>query len=158
MATNLPTPAAASIPAEARIAVVAARWNADIVDALLSGCVDRLKQLGMDEKRIVVERVPGAFELPLAAKLFVDTKRFNAVILLGCVIRGETYHFETVANEAARGTQAVALASGVPCIFGVLTVDSLEQAIARAGGAHGHAGIAAADAAAEMIALAASIK
>ena len=158
MSTNAPAPTTTELPASARIAIAAAKWNAPIVDALLTGCVERLKQIGLDESRIEVRRVPGAFELPVAAKLFVDAKRYDAVIVIGCVIRGETAHFDLVANEAARGVQQVAVESGTPCIFGVLAVDSLEQATARAGGVHGHAGIAAADAAAEMIAMARSLK
>ena len=158
MSSNAPNSSTIELPASARIAIVASRWNAPIIDALLSGCVGRLTELKLDESRIDVHRVPGAFELPVAAKLLVDTKRYDAVILIGCVIRGDTYHFELVANEAARGIQQVAIDSGVPCIFGVLAVDTVEQAHARAGGEHGHAGIAAADAAAEMIALARGLK
>lgn len=158
MSTNSPPPLRLDLPSSTRVAVVAARFNAEIVDKLLDGCVRRLKAVGLDESRIETHRVPGAFELPVAARMFVETKRYDAIILLGCVIRGETYHFETVANETARGIQQVAIDSGTPCIFGVLTVESMEQALARAGGTHGHAGISSADAAAEMIALARRIK
>ncbi len=158
MSTNAPKPLKFDIPGSTRIAVIAARFNADVVDRLLEGCVSRLKEIGLEEGRVEIHRVPGAFELPVAAKFFVDTGRYDAVILLGCVIRGETYHFEVVANEAARGIQQVAIDSGTPCIFGVLTVESMEQALARAGGSHGHAGISSADAAAEMIALARQIQ
>lgn len=158
MSTHSPKPLHFDLPSSTRIAIVAARFNADIVDVLLAGCVNRLKEIGLDEGRIETHRVPGAFELPVAAKMFVETKRYDAVILLGCVIRGETYHFETVANEAARGIQQVAIDSGTPCIFGVLTVETTAQALARAGGDHGHAGISSADAAAEMITLARKIK
>ena len=158
MATNAPAPSGIDLPASARIAIAASRWNAPVVDPLLAGCVERLKQIGLDESRVELRRVPGAFELPVAAKLFADTKRYDAIIVIGCVIRGETAHFDLVANEAARGVQQVATDTGIPCIFGVLAVDSLEQAMARTGGIHGHAGIAAADAAAEMIAMARSLK
>ena len=158
MSTHAPKPLNADLPSSTRIAVVAARFNADIVDKLLDGCLTRLKELGLDESRIETHRVPGAFELPVAARMFVDAKRFDAVILLGCVIRGETYHFETVANEAARGIQQVAIDSGIPCIFGVLTVETRQQALDRSGGSHGHAGVSSANAAAEMIALARTIK
>ena len=158
MSSYAPQQAAIELPASARIAIVASRWNVQIIDALVAGCTDRLKQLKLDESRIELHRVPGAFELPVAAKLLVDTKRYDAIICIGCVIRGETYHFELVANEAARGVQQVAISSGVPCIFGVLAVDTVEQAMDRAGGAHGHAGVAAAEAAAEMIALGRSLK
>ena len=145
-------------PADARVAVVAARWNADIVDRLLEGCVGRLRALGVSPAMIDVHRVPGAYELPVAAKLLIDAGRHDAVILIGCVIRGDTAHFEFVAGEAARGIQSVAIASGVPCLFGLLTVENRQQALDRAGGSHGHAGVAAADGAAEMIALARAIK
>ena len=137
---------------------MAARFNEDIVNELLAGCVRRIGELKLDESRVDVHRVPGAFELPLAAKLLARTKRFNAVICLGCVIRGDTPHFEYVAGECARGVQRVALDEAVPVIFGVLTTDTEEQARDRAGGKHGHAGERAADAAAEMIALAAQVR
>jgi 6,7-dimethyl-8-ribityllumazine synthase len=158
MSANAPSSPSIDLPASSRVAIAASRWNPQVIDLLLGGCVDRLKQLGLDESRIELRRVPGAFELPVAAKLLADTKRFDAIILIGCVIRGETAHFEIVANEAARGIQQVAVATGIPCILGVLAVETLEQAIARAGGVHGHAGIAAADAAAEMIVMARSLK
>lgn len=157
MSRHTPQPADVKFPGDARVAVVAARWNADIVEALLDGCVARLRELGLDEARVDVHRVPGAYELPVAAKMLVDAGRVDAVILIGCVIRGDTAHFEYVAGEAARGIQAVATASGVPCLFGVLTVENHQQALDRAGGSHGHAGVAAADGAAEMIALARTI-
>ena len=158
MSTNSPRQMKFDLPPSTKVAVVAARFNGEIVDKLVAGCISRLKEIGLVEANIETHRVPGAFELPVAAKLFVDAKRYDAVILLGCVIRGETYHFETVANEAARGIQQVAIDSGVPCIFGVLTVENLDQALARSGGNHGHAGISSADAAAEMIALARRLK
>ena len=158
MSTHVPKPLTFDLPPSTRVAVVAARFNAQIVDKLLDGCISRLKEIGLIESNIECHRVPGAFELPVAAKLFVDTKRYDAVILLGCVIRGETYQFETVANEAARGIQQVAIDSGIPCIFGVLPVETMDQALARSGGAHGHAGISSADAAAEMITLSRRLK
>lgn len=158
MSTHSPKQMKFDLPPSTRIGVVAARFNGEIVDVLLDGCVQRLREIGLVDSNIETHRVPGAFELPVAAKMLVETKRYEAVILLGCVIRGETYHFETVANEAARGIQQVAINSGVPCILGVLTVENMDQAKARAGGSHGHAGISSADAAAEMIALARSLK
>jgi 6,7-dimethyl-8-ribityllumazine synthase len=158
MSTHTPKPLNLDLPASTRIAVVGARFNGEIVDRLLAGCVARLKEMGLIETNIETHRVPGAFELPVAARMFVETRRYDAVILLGCVIRGETYHFETVANEAARGIQQVAIDSGIPCIFGVLTVENMDQALARSGGDHGHAGISGADAAAEMIMLARKLK
>jgi 6,7-dimethyl-8-ribityllumazine synthase len=158
MSPGTPEPKPVELPPSVRIGVVAARFNASYVEALLSGCLNRLNEIGVDASRIDVHRVPGAFELPVAAKLLVDTKRFDAVICFGCVIRGETAHFDYVAGEAARGIQQVAVQSGTPCIFGVLTVDTEQQAKDRVGGKHGHAGTSAANAAAEMIALAKSIK
>ena len=130
---------------------VAARFNAEIVDELLAGCLRRLGALGVDEARVTVHRVPGAFELPVAAKVLARTGRYGAVICLGCVIRGDTPHFDYVAGECARGIQDVAIWEHLPVILGVLTTNTQEQALARAGGSHGHAGVWAADAAAEMI-------
>jgi 6,7-dimethyl-8-ribityllumazine synthase len=146
------------LPPDARIAIVAARFNGEIVDELVHGCLERLKALKLDDSRIAIHRVPGAFELPLAAKLVAQTNRFAAVICLGCVIRGETPHFDYVAGECARGIARVALDSGIPVIFGLLTTHTEAQARERLGGTHGHAGSHAADAAAEMIALARSIR
>jgi 6,7-dimethyl-8-ribityllumazine synthase len=145
------------MPASARVAVVAARFNAHIVDELLGGCLKRLKELKLPESNVQVHRVPGAFELPVAARMLARTRHFDAVICLGCVIRGETPHFDYVAGECARGIQQVALEEVIPVIFGVLTTNSEAQARDRIGGKHGHAGERAADAAAEMIALARSI-
>jgi 6,7-dimethyl-8-ribityllumazine synthase len=142
------------VPPDAKVAVVAARFNAEIVDVLLDGCLKRLAELGVGEERVVVHRVPGAFELPVAAKLVAATGRFAAVVCLGCVIRGDTPHFDYVAGEAARGIQRVALDEKLPVIFGVLTTNTEQQARDRAGGAHSHAGRNAAEAALEMITLA----
>lgn len=153
MSKHAPARAEFSIPTDANVAVVAARFNAHIVDRLLAGCVERLAEHGLSDNRLTIHRVPGAFELPVAAKMLIETNRFAAVICLGCVIRGETAHFEYVAGEAARGIQAVAVQTGVPVIFGVLTTETESQAVARSGGEHGDTGRAAADAAAEMIAL-----
>ena len=151
MSTHAPAPPATSFPPEARVAVVAARFNAHIVDELLAGCRRRLGALGLGDDRVEVYRVPGAFELPVAAKVLAQTGRFAAVVCLGCVIRGDTPHFDYVAGEAARGIQQVALSESLPVIFGVLTTNTEEQALARTGGAHGHAGERAAEAAAEMV-------
>jgi 6,7-dimethyl-8-ribityllumazine synthase len=141
-------------PADVRVAVVAARFNADIVDELLAGCLRRLKALGVGEERVYVERVPGAFELPVAAKLLARTRRFGAIVCLGAVIRGDTPHFDYVAGECARGIQQVAINEGLPVIFGVLTTNTNQQALDRIGGSHGHAGERAAEAAVEMIGVA----
>jgi len=153
MSTRPPKPASDTIPPDARLAVVAARFNEPIVDELLKGCIGRLEELGVAGERVDVQRVPGAFELPVAAAVLAGTRRFSAIICLGCVIRGETPHFDYVAGEAARGIQQVALAHSLPVIFGVLTTNTEQQAWDRAGGKHGHAGRRAADAAAEMIAM-----
>jgi len=155
MSTQAPAPLSElQLPANVRMAVVAARFNADIVDELLAGCLRRLKALGVAEDRVYVERVPGAFELPVAAKLLARTGRFGAIVCLGAVVRGDTPHFDYVAGECARGIQQVALSEAVPVIFGVLTTNTHQQALDRIGGSHGHSGERAAEAAVEMIAVA----
>ena len=150
MSTAFPIPVPVDLPAGVRVGVVAARWNAEVTDELLRGCVERLKERGVAD--IAVHRVPGAFELPVAAKLL--TPACDAVICLGCVVRGDTPHFDYVAGETARGIMAVSIDTGVPVIFGVLTVNTQQQALDRAGGVHSHGGVNSADAAVEMIALA----
>lgn len=151
MSNQSPAPANVKVPPDAHIGIVAARFNGPIVDELLSGCVARLRELGIPEARTEIHRVPGAFELPVAAQAMALTGRFAAVICLGCVIRGDTPHFDFVAGQAARGIQDVALACRLPVIFGVLTANTDQQARDRTGGPQGHAGRNAADAAAEMI-------
>lgn len=153
MSTQAPAFLPTDVPPDAKIAIVAARFNAEIVDELLEGCLQRLKALGVDGSRVHVHRVPGAFELPVAAKALAHGRQFAAVICLGAVIRGETPHFEYVAGEAARGIAAVALSETLPVIFGVLTTNNDQQARDRIGGKHGHAGERAAEAALEMIVL-----
>ncbi len=133
-----------------RVCVVAARWNSFITDKLLAGAVSALKEHGLQDADVTVARVPGAFEVPTAARWAVDCGRFDAVIGLGAVIRGETAHFEYVAGGAAEGISTVSLGTGVPVIFGVLTVDTVEQALSRTGGKDGHKGEEAALAAIEM--------
>ncbi len=151
MSKDAPVFQAEPIPPTARVAVVAARFNAELVDELLDGCRKRLAEAGVTGDRVAVYRVPGAFELPVTAKVLADTGRFAAVVCLGAVVRGDTPHFDFVAGEAARGCQAVAVATGVPVIFGVLTTNTEQQAWDRAGGSHSHAGRSAAEAAVEMI-------
>ena len=153
MSTQAPSAVKPELPQGARVGVVAARFNGRIVDELLAGCLQRLGELGLGENRVEVHRVPGAFELPVAAQALARSGRVAAVICLGCVIRGDTPHFDYVAGEAARGIQQVALSEHLPIIFGVLTTNTEEQAWERAGGKYGHAGRRAADAAAEMIAV-----
>jgi 6,7-dimethyl-8-ribityllumazine synthase len=116
-----------------RFAIVAARFNAFCVDRLLDGAVEALKRHGASENNIVVARVPGAFDIPVAAKKFATSGRCDAVIALGAVIRGATAHFDYVAGECASGLTRASLDSGVPIAFGVLTTDNEEQAMERAG-------------------------
>ena len=153
MSSKFPGFQPADLPDSIRVAIVAARFNIDVTDELLSGCMRRLEELGIDGSRVELHRVPGAFELPIAAKMLAKTKRFGSVICLGCIIRGDTPHFDYVAGEAARGIQQVALEENMPVIFGVLTTNTEQQAKERIGGKHGHYGERAAEAAAEMMAL-----
>jgi len=153
MSTSAPTFTGASLPPDARLAIAAARFNADIVEALIAGCRRRWAELKVPEDRIEIHRVPGAFELPLAALALAGTGRFAAIVCLGAVIRGDTPHFEYVAGECARGITQVSLMQKLPVIFGVLTTNTHQQALDRIGGVHGHAGERAAEAAIEMAAL-----
>jgi 6,7-dimethyl-8-ribityllumazine synthase len=132
-----------------RIAIVAGRFNDHVTKPLLEGAIDALRDLGLDT--VPVHWVPGAFEIPLVAQRLARSNTFDAVICLGAVIRGDTPHFDYVAGECAAGVARVSLDTGVPCIFGVLTVDDLDQAMARTGGAEGNKGIEAAHTAVEMI-------
>jgi 6,7-dimethyl-8-ribityllumazine synthase len=133
-----------------RVAVVAARFNELVTSALVEGARASLVHHGVPEEAVTVVWVPGAFEIPLVAGRLAGSGRFDAVICLGAVIRGETAHFELVAGEAARGIAEVSRSTGVPCIFEVLATDTLDQARARAGGTHGNKGWEAAAAALEM--------
>jgi 6,7-dimethyl-8-ribityllumazine synthase len=123
-----------------RIAVVTARFNDLITHRLAEGCRDALSRHGVRDDDVHWADVPGARELPVAAKALAASGRYDAVIALGCVIRGETIHFDLVANEASRGLGDAAVATGVPVIFGVLATENLEQALDRAGGKMGNAG------------------
>lgn len=134
-----------------RIGIVVARFNELVSQRLLEGAVDILLRHGADDEQITVIWVPGSFEIPIAARTLAEQGEVDAVICLGAVIRGETAHFDYVAGEAARGVAAVHAATGVPAGFGVLTVDTLEQALDRAGGKHGNKGADAALAAVEMV-------
>ena len=133
-----------------RVCVVVSRWNEFVTRKLHEGAVSGLKEHGLLSDDITTAWVPGAFEVPTAAKWAATSGNFDAVICLGAVIRGETAHFEYVAGGAAEGISAVSLETGVPVIFGVLTVDSVDQALSRAGGKDGHKGTEAAAAAIEM--------
>ena len=121
-----------------RVAVVCGRFNDLITDRLLEGARRGLVAAGVGERDVAVAWVPGAFELPFAAKVHAESGRFDAVIVLGAVIRGETTHYEIVAGECARGVQDVQLATGVPVLFGVLTTEDLDQALARSEDPGGH--------------------
>ena len=134
-----------------RIAIVAARFNGQIVELLLDGARACLAEHGVAPDAVQILWVPGAFELPLAADRAARTGRFEAVVCLGVVVRGETPHFDFVAGEAARGIQEVALRTGVPVSFGVLTTETVDQALERAGGEQGNKGWDAALAALEMV-------
>lgn len=137
-----------------RVAVLAARFNDLVTARLLDGARRALDGAGVAVDDIEVAWVPGALELPLAAKAHAECGRFDAVIALGCVIRGETTHYDIVAGESARGVQRVALETGVPVLFGVLTTEDLEQAMARSEGPGGHnVGEECARGAVEMVAL-----
>ena len=134
-----------------RVAVVAARFNGHVTAQLVEGALAGLEAHGVAADDVTVAWVPGAFEIPLVARRFAETGHHDAVICLGAVIRGETAHFDLVANEAARGVAAVALETGVPVIFEVLATDDLAQAEDRSGGTHGNRGWDAAGTALEMV-------
>jgi 6,7-dimethyl-8-ribityllumazine synthase len=133
-----------------RFAIIVSRFNEFVSSRLLSGSIDTLQRHGCDPASITVVWVPGAWELPLTAARIAETGRFEAIICLGCVIRGETPHFDYVAGEAAKGIAQVSLQSKLPVIFGVLTAETLEQAVHRAGAKAGNKGADAALAAIEM--------
>mgnify|MGYP003477653255 FL=1 len=137
--------------ADARYAIAVGRFNSFVVESLLSGALDALKRHGVSDNNITIIRVPGAWELPLIAKKLVATAKYDAIIALGAVIRGGTPHFDFVAGECAKGLGVVSLDSGLPISFGVLTVDSIEQAIERSGTKAGNKGADAAMVAIEMI-------
>lgn len=133
-----------------RICVLASRWNLFVTENLVEGAIRKLREAGLNDEDILVAWVPGAFELPVAARWAAESGQFDAIVCLGAVIRGETSHFDYVAGGAAQGIARVALDTGVPVAFGVLTCDTAEQALARAGGSAGHKGEEAAITAVEM--------
>jgi 6,7-dimethyl-8-ribityllumazine synthase len=133
-----------------RIGIVVTRFNEFVVEPLLRGALDALKRHGASEKQIEVVRVPGAFDMPIAVRKIAMSKRYDVLVALGAVIRGQTPHFDYVAGECASGLARIALESGVPIGFGVLTTDTMEQAVDRAGGKAGNKGADAALAALEM--------
>lgn len=141
-----------------KFAIVIGRFNEFIGSKLLSGCIDALKRHGVAEDNIEMAWVPGSFEIPLVAKKLAETGNYDAIITLGAVIRGSTPHFDYVAAELSKGVAQVSLATSVPVIFGVLTTDTIEQAIERAGTKSGNKGADAAKSAIEMVNLLNSIK
>ena len=138
-------------PPPGRFAVVAARFNGFVVEALVSGAVDGLRRHGVEDGSIDVIWVPGSFEIPLVAQRLAASRKYAAIVCLGAIIRGDTDHYDHVASGAASGVAQAALTTGVPVIFGVLTCDTLEQAINRAGGKSGNKGFEAAVTALEMV-------
>ena len=136
-----------------RVGIVVGRFNDLITGSLLQGALDCLDRHGVARRDVTVVRVPGALEIPVAAQRLARRGRCDAIVALGCVIRGETAHYDQVCAEVARGTAAVALQARLPVTFGVLTTDDLEQAIERAGTKHGNKGWDAAQAAIEMVRL-----
>ena len=134
-----------------RIGIVAGRFNEFITGKLLGGAVDAFVRHGGEEQNITVAWVPGAFEIPLTAQKMVESGKYDAVVCLGAVIRGATPHFDMVANEATKGVAQVGLRTGVPVIFGILTTDSIEQAVERSGTKAGNKGFEAVTTAIEMI-------
>jgi 6,7-dimethyl-8-ribityllumazine synthase len=136
----------------AKIAIVVSRFNSFINEHLVSGALDVLNRVGqVADENITLVRVPGAIEIPLAVKKAAKTKKYDAILALGCVIRGDTYHFEVVANESSKGLAHVMLEEEIPVAFGVLTTDTIEQAVQRSGSKAGNKGAEAASAALEMI-------
>ena len=136
-----------------KIALIASRFNEFVTAKLVEGALDGLVRHGADPKNLTVVKVPGSFELPQVAAKLAAQGNYDAIVALGCLIRGETPHFDLIASEAAKGLDQAAVSSGVPMIFGVLTCDTMEQAIDRAGGKAGNKGWDAALAAIEMVSL-----
>jgi len=134
-----------------KFGIVVSRFNSFIAERLLDGALDALQRSGADENGIEVVRVPGAFEIPLAARKMAKSGRYDAVICLGAVIRGATSHYDLVANESAKGIAQVGLDTELPVVFGVITTDTIEQAIERAGSKAGNKGSEAASVAIEMV-------
>ena len=141
-----------------RIAIVISRFNSFIVDRLYDGAIKSLEANDVSKDAITVVKVPGAFEIPVVVKTLLDKDEYDAVITLGAIIRGETPHFDFIANECTHGISQLAINSGVPVIFGVLTVDNAGQAMDRAGDEESNKGYEAASAALEMIAVLKKIK
>ncbi len=138
---------------DARFALLVSRFNAFVVESLLEGAIDALRRHGIEDEDMHVVRVPGAWEMPLAARRLARSGRYDAIVALGAVIRGGTPHFDYVAGECTKGLAGVSMDEDVPVAFGVLTVDTIEQAIERAGTKAGNKGAEAALSALEMVSL-----
>lgn len=138
-------------PAGMKVGIVASRFNEIIVNKLLGGAIDGLVRHGVEENNITAAWTPGAFELPLIASKMAQSKKYDAVICVGAVIRGDTSHYDLVCNEAAKGIAQVSLSTGVPILFGIVTTENIEQAIARAGSKAGNKGYDCALSAIEMV-------
>lgn len=136
---------------EIQIGIVTSSWNEQVTGSLRDAAMEHLLQAGLKESQIHEILVPGAYELPLGAKLLADKSTIDAILCLGCVIQGETRHFDFIAQSCSDGIMRVGLETGKPIIFGVLTTNTMEQALARSGGAHGNKGIEAASTALEML-------
>jgi 6,7-dimethyl-8-ribityllumazine synthase len=134
-----------------RFAIVASRWNDFISSRLVEGALDALERLGAESDKVEIFKVPGAFEIPLVALTVADSEKFDAVICLGTIIRGQTPHFEYIANEVTRGIGQAGLETGVPVVFGIVTADNVDQAIDRAGVKLGNKGFEAATTAVELV-------
>ena len=134
-----------------RFAIVASRWNDFISSRLVEGALDALERLGTDEKQVEVFRVPGAFEIPLLALRLAESEKFDAIICIGTIIRGQTPHFEYIAGEVTRGIGEAGLQTGVPVVYGIVTADTVDQAIDRAGVKLGNKGFEAATTAVELV-------
>lgn len=136
-----------------RFAILASRFNEFVVDALVRGALDTLRRHGASDKQVDVIRVPGAYDMPLVARRLAESRRYDAIVAVGAVIRGQTSHFDYVAGECASGLARVAAETGIPVAFGVLTTENAEQAIDRAGGKAGNKGADAAASAVELVTL-----
>jgi 6,7-dimethyl-8-ribityllumazine synthase len=134
-----------------RYAIVASRWNDFLTAKLVEGALDALERLGADENSVEIFKVPGAFEIPMITQKVALSRRYDAVICVGAVLRGQTPHFDYVAGEATKGISQVAMQSGIPIAYGIITADTLEQAIDRAGVKAGNKGFEAAQTAVEMV-------
>ena len=144
--------------ADAKVAIVVSQFNQFITGRLFEGCVKRLKEYHIDDQNITVIEVPGAIEIPLACQQIITCHKPDVVIALGCVIRGDTSHYDYVCEQVSQGCQQLAMSHSTPVIFGVLTTENEAQALARVGGKHGHKGFEAAEAALMMVDILAQIQ